>query len=116
MIIILIVDSSKPIDVGIFVGARSEPIIYTVGNQAYAIEYTHLIEGALFGAIHNISHEPLFVEGVYIKIFNKGRQINSFFLEEPLTIKPNSYGYFNTTAPEQDFNFCVIGLVLQRAT
>ena len=98
-------------------GIKNDPIGYLHGNSIYALEHTHIIEGKLFGAIHNISDEPLFVQGEWIKIFNhQGRQIDYFFHENPMTIQAGGYGYFNTTAPEADFSYYEMALVLQGGT
>jgi hypothetical protein len=70
-----------------------------------------------FGAIHNISNEPLFVQGEYITLFNhEGRQIDIMYFENPTTLMANSYGYFNATAPEVGFSYYIIKLILQGET
>jgi len=96
----LILDFTVAYDFGISTVAHGEPTAITEANSFYGIESTHIIDGALFGAFHNMSDEPLFVQGEYIKIFNhEGRQLDRFYLENSMTIMARSYGYFNATVP-----------------
>jgi len=115
--VMLILDSTIAYDFGISTIAHGEPTAITEANSFFAIESTHLIDGALFGAIHNMSDKPLFVQGEYIKTFNhRGRQLNIFYLENPMTIMAGSYGYFNATVRDVNFDYYKIGVVFQEAT
>jgi hypothetical protein len=111
-IIMLILDSSQLSTI-----AHAEPIGDFEANSFYTIEYTHVIDRAFFGAIHNISNAPIFVQGEFIRLFNhEGQQIDYMYIENPMTLMANSYGYFNATAPEMDFSYYIIRLILQTET
>jgi hypothetical protein len=110
----LIVGSKGAYEVCLCNTVKAEPIGDFEKNEIYTVESMHVIDDFFFGAIHNMSNEPIFVQGEYIKLFDyQGRFIDAMYLENPMRIPANSYGYYNTTTPAVDFEYYIIKLVLQ---
>ena len=110
----LIVGSNGAYELCLCNAVKAEPIADFEKNKIYAIEDMHVIDDFFFGAIHNMSDEPIFVEGEYITLFDyQGHFVDVMYLQNPVRIPANSYGYYNTTTPNVDFHYYIIKLVLQ---
>jgi hypothetical protein len=110
----LTIGSNGAYEVYLHNSVNAEPIGDFEKNKIYAIESMHVIDNFFFGAIHNMSNEPIFVQGEYIRLFDyKGHFIDAMYLENPMRIPANSYGYYNTITPNIDFQYYIIKLVLQ---
>jgi hypothetical protein len=113
----LVLTTGLLLDAG-FVNA--EPIGDFPQNPTYTIESMQVVfdidenKTLLMGAIHNIGNDSIYVQGVYIEMFDHtGHFVDSLFIENPMEIEANTYGYYNVTLGVPKFDYYLIKVVMQ---